>query len=410
MHGTRAIWFALLAALALGAGCSGKKSEPAPKAEAPHTPVAQTAPADADVPADAAPVDAAAPPVDPIASRFRRHYTTDDALTERMQRRIRYHLRDQTKAPIALSQIIRVPQTNGGVDVFGIYEYSVYEDCVLGYPNRKEGRENCQGEAVSLTEQDPIGRVHTDDTKVRLNEQCVRLAVVRARFAPPGPGIPADAGGAVTISSAKLEGTLCEARDYQHLFVADLDGDEKLELFIDITTSEEKVTTSPGMRDVPEQRTIGHRFERHLYVFSGDDANGFALSAPLGDWEDSDPEPQELVELRDVNKDRRLDIVAKEHCFSVSTSGGEELCLGRTRYKTTYIYDPQRDVWSRPEDMKEPATGDKKESATDDKKESATDDKKEPATGAAKEPAKPPAAGAAKEPVKAPAAGASAPP
>lgn len=398
MQVTRAIYVAWLAVAGLGAGCSGKKSEPSPSKEAPRAPVAQaTTPVDAAVPVDAAAATLGSVEPgsnNPVESRFRRRYTPDYSLSGRMERRIRYHLRSQTKAPIALTQIIRVPQASGAFDVFAIYEYSVFENCMLGYEDRKEGRENCLPAETTISDFDPMGVIQTDDKKVRLNESCVVRGAVRVHFDPPGPGIPEDAGGKLTIHAAKLEDSLCVVHGYDHLFVADLDGDEKLEMYIDITTTEEKLTTEPGMRDRPERTIVGDHSQRHLYVFDGDKTEGFALSAMLADSENGygTSRDQELVELRDVNKDHRLDMIVKEHCLGnpVFDKKGTELCGGGPREKTVYFYSPQEDAWSRTEDVKEPASGDSKGSASGDSKE--------------------PAAGAAKEPAKAPATGASAPP
>jgi hypothetical protein len=234
----------------------------------------------------------------------------------------------------------------------------------------------------------------------------VKLGVVRAHFEPPAPGIPDDAGGAVTVSSAMLADSLCEVRDYNHLFVADLDGDERLEMYLDITTSTEKLNREGAIRSGPDLASIGHRFERHLYLFAGDGGNGFALSLGLGDWEDRDPPFQELVELRDVNRDRRLDVIQKELCFDIAAgrSANADTCDGRARRKTVYVYDAQKDEWAPMQDAKDDGA---KEPASDGAKEPA----KEPAAGAAKEPA----AGAAKEHAKdgtatEPASGAAAPP
>jgi hypothetical protein len=378
MDGTRAVCVALLAVAELGGGCSGKKSEPPPGREAPSASTspatgARDAGAPGPSPADAAPTEAAAPP-DPIASLFRRRYTPDESLPDRMRRRIRYHLRSKTKAPIALHHITYVPQAGSGGDVFAIYEYSAYEDCVLGYADRKEGREKCTGEQVAISDLDhretnAIGQEQYLDKQVYLNHECVVLGVVRAHFEPPGPDVPADAGGAVTISSAKLDG-LCEAHSYNRLFVADLDGDERLELYLDVTTSEEKLNRSPGVRSEPESTSIGHHFDRHLYLFAGDGSSDFALSLGLGDWEDLDLQPQELVELRDLNRDRRLDVIQWELCIIVRSSGvasSDRSCGGKPRRKTEYMYDAARDAWISTQEVsgsaKQPAAGSAKQPA-----------------------------------------------
>jgi len=397
MDGTRALGVALLAVTALGAGCSGKKSEPSPGREAPpattsQAPVARDAGAPVADLTDAAPATAVAPP-DPIASLFRRRYTPDDSLSERMRRRIRYHLRDKTKAPIALHHITYVPQAGSGGDVFAIYEYSVYEDCVLGYADRKEGRESCTRESVAISDRsrrevNAIGQERYADEQVQLNKDCVARGLVRAHFEPPGPDVPADAGGAVTVWSAKLDG-LCEVHNYKHLFVADLDGDERLEMYLDLTTSEENLHTEPGIRSEPEFTSIGHRFERHLYLFAGDDSNGFALSAEIGEAMDSDLLSEELVELRDLNHDRRLDVIQRELCFSWEAS--DQSCNGRPRRKTEYLYDAQTDTWIRREDAgagaKAPANGSAKAPAGEDAKAPANGSAKAPAGEGAKEPA-----------------------
>jgi len=416
MDGTRAACIAFLAIAELGGGCSGKKAAPPPSREAPTAPTAQAAgaqdagdpvpgPTDA-APTAAAAAAAAAEPPDPIESLFRRRYTPDDSLPERMQRRIRYHLRDQTKAAIALHHITYIPQAGaGGGDVFAIYEYSVQEDCILQHKNRKEGREQCTSapEYISDTSA-PFVQDKPADQQVFLNQECLKLGVVRAHFEPPGPDVPVDAGGALTLWSAKLDG-LCEVRDFNRLFVADLDGDERLEMYLEITTAEEILNREPPVRSGHEIVTVGHHFQRNLYLFAGDGARDFALPLELGAWEDIKLPPQEAVELRDLNHDRRLDVIQRELCVTVDTDKNavtDRTCSGRPRWKAEWLYDTQKDGWFRKPDLnddaKAPAEGSAKEPASGSAKEPTGDHAKEPATGSAKELAKEPATGSAKEP------------
>jgi hypothetical protein len=394
--------FALLAIAVLGAGCSGKKSERSPRTEVAQAPIQQDSAGDAGAPkppVDAAPVGAAAAApgaarVDPIASRFRRHYLPDESLAERMRRRIRYQLRGQTKAPIALPQIIRIPQANGASDVFAVYQYSVYEDCVLGAGDRAEARKKCGNPPPDVLDEDrfaldPYNGRNRSVEPEDLNRACVTLGVVRAHFEPPAPGVPDDAGGTLTIQSRKLAETLCEVYRYDHFFVADLDGDERPELYIDITTAQETVYEFEPPRSGQFYRSVAHHFEQHLYVYDGDDADGMALSIALGGWEHGKMDHDELIELRDVNQDRRLDIIQKDICISVSLSKGTELCDGKPRRQAVYRYDAEKDEWTPMKAAQNPVNGSAQAPANGSA---------QPPSNGSSEPAKAPSGGTPKAP------------
>jgi hypothetical protein len=78
-----------------------------------------------------------------IAAAFPDRLLPAEKFSEKMAKRIRYKLRDVTKAPIALRHFIQAPNPDGSLDVFAIYEYGELEGCVRGYPTRKEGRVAC---------------------------------------------------------------------------------------------------------------------------------------------------------------------------------------------------------------------------------------------------------------------------
>jgi hypothetical protein len=99
----------------------------------------------------------------------------DAPVGEKLQRRIRFALRSVAKAPIALRDLISVPREDGGAEIFGLYQYSAYEECVRGHPSREEARTKC------------LGTRDDWDNLLRNNRACMRYGLLYARLAAAGP-------------------------------------------------------------------------------------------------------------------------------------------------------------------------------------------------------------------------------
>jgi hypothetical protein len=207
MCGVWALSFALL--VGVGFGCeSSKKPAPVPgpeKAPVAAKPAEHGSAAVGPVgvkPAAPAPkqVEALPAPPDPIAALFPVKYMPSETLPDQMRRRIRFRLRDKSQAAIALHHIIDISKPDGSREVFALYGYSFYEDCLHGYATRKEGREHCLAEGGTM----PINRAGA------------ALGAVRALFGPPDATTPADTGGSLSIWSMAFEDELCDVDQYHH--------------------------------------------------------------------------------------------------------------------------------------------------------------------------------------------------
>ncbi|TMQ17874.1 MAG: tetratricopeptide repeat protein [Deltaproteobacteria bacterium] len=320
-------------AAGLGLGCdSGKKPASAPGASPAPAKVAETrggAARDAGAATDAGPQSS-----DPLASRFRPVYLPGETVPDALRQRIRSALKDKSRAPVALHHVIDVPRPDGGREVFALYEYSVHEDCMARWPDRKVGREHCQGKLASVfdgeesqTDEDISRNGHRYRYKqIRLNENCVALGVVRAVFGPPGPGGSAETGGALAISSRALSELRCTVRSYDHVLVADVDGDGKLELYLELATEKEDAREVRGLMS----RAVDAR--RSVYLLSGDDVARTELS--FHDVEVA------TVELRDLDRDGHLDMIQTTFCISDSgpcgPPSGEQL---------VHVYDAAKDAY-----------------------------------------------------------------
>lgn len=348
MHGLFAMSLAVLVGVGSGGGCSSKQPEP-PPSQAAAPPSEQRIPAGSSSRAapDAAPRAAGAEPSkppDPLAMRFPERYLPGKGLPDGMQRRIRYHLRDRTRAQIALDPIIDVPRPDGGRDVFAIYSYSRYEDCMSRYATRKEGRERCadeQGEPKRRVYSSGMESDHGRTEAVLVNE-CVALGAVRASFAPPGRESAGDLGGALTVSSIALPKTLCAVKSYPHLFVADVDGDKKLEMYIDIATTR--------VLELQTRHPDDYSVQRDLFIWDGGSSHDAALQLVFVDSTNPNPNlmsvaaEQELVELRDFDGDGHLDLIHLELIWP-SGSDSEARLLAERQPQAVYLYDRVSDTW-----------------------------------------------------------------
>jgi hypothetical protein len=295
----------------------------------------------------------------PIESLFEVMYTPDEALPDKLRRRIRFRLKNRSRAPIALHHIIDIPKPDGSREVFALYESSVYEDCVQGFANRKAGRDHCLGELVDVFD----GYASRESgqryryKQVRLNRACVALGAVRAVFGPPGARENADTGGSLAITSIAFPGALCEVRSYNHLLVADVDGDQKLEMYVDITTAREELGSFRGSYAdaVPIKKDTSRRY---LYVLSGDNVAAAELSLDLGDdTARSDLAPEELVELNDIDRDGHLDVIQTVLCFKPRPMPGEDVPCddSEPRERIAYLYDVKQDSYKEGVAVKAPA-------------------------------------------------------
>jgi hypothetical protein len=260
-----------------------------------------------------------------------------EKLSDKMVKRIRYKLRDVTKAPIALRHFIQVPGPDGSVDVFAIYEYGELESCVRGYPTRKEGRAACLEQLPSL--------------------DCVRLGAVRAHFGAPRPGASMETSGALTVWSMAFEDTKCSAAE-ELAFVDDVDRDGKLEMLIDLTTS----YTEGGERTPAE-----HGYQRSLYVFPGaDGSEPFQLDVDTSVIEDGVAPPSVLgseISMGDFNRDGHMDFLHSlaPDCPELDSYGSsneewqakQEACGRKPRGQKIYLYDLKLDQWEESSELSE---------------------------------------------------------
>lgn len=264
--------------------------------------------------------------VEPIEELFPVRYERNETLPDKMQRRIRFQLRTVAKAPIALRDIIHVPHEDGSAEMFALYEYSAYEECVRGYPTRQEARAACLGDGIG-------------NNRLRLNRGCVVLGVVYATFASPGPKDPSDAGGALTVASAPLPGTLCIMGEHKHTFVADVDQDGALELYADFTTGERwgGEIRSPGA-----EPTYYANEQREVVIFSGGKRAGPPLMLRYSEehmYAGNSAPQDDLIMLHDLDGDGHLDLIAIEPCSDA------QQCDPEHRERTIYLYDRKLDRW-----------------------------------------------------------------
>ena len=361
------------------ASCDGDKRGGAPAPLA----VAKTATASAPPPAKAAAGDAkvqpaaggavakpagagaaatAAPPAqakapDPRASDpeldrwFLGRHEETAALPEAMQKRIRYQLREVSKAPIALRSFIQIPGDNGASEVIAIYEFSAYEDCVKQYRTRKEARDACLPELENVTD-------HSDGEsktrKVRLNRSCRKYGVAYASFAAPAASedpAASEAGGALKVVSVPMPHAECELTSLEDFFVADVDRDGRRELVLNSMSSNEVI------EDQRRGQAVVNRQERTLWVIELGEVLVEQLSLPVARYQLQ----WQRVFWRDLNRDERPDLVQIEDC-NRDTQFEEDPCPEELLTRTWYLYNRELDRWvddaekARPAPAAPPAT------------------------------------------------------
>jgi hypothetical protein len=267
------------------------------------------------------------------ATVFPDRLTPDDALPEKMAKRIRYKLREVAKAPIALRGFIRSPNPDGSLEVFAIYEYSAYEDCVRSYATRKEGREQC--------------RQHLS------NGGCVGLGAVRAHFGKPKAGATFETSGSLAVSSMAFADTLCTVSS-EVAFVDDVDRDGKLEMVIDEMTT----YYVSGDRSPDE-----YSYKRQLFIFPGTDGTG-DFERVLDSWmamtsRERSPSIEVQVQWPDLNRDGHPDLLVSEvpDCANDLMEGWtqseekEAECEKQPRKQTAYLFDKGSDEWNESAEM-----------------------------------------------------------
>lgn len=355
MRGTCAslVWLVLLVS------CDSSRKNPPP---APAKTVVASAPArDAGAARDAGTTRdagvAPAPPADPIAAGLERVYRPGETLSEPMRRRIRSRLQAISKVPIALHHIIDVPRPDGGREVFALTESSVYEQCLTEWRTPDERREHCLGQVADVVDHalDWNGGsgpkyAHKD---IRLNQHCVTLGAVHAVFGPAGPRDPADAGGALVVTSLPLPDLRCLVRRYHRVLVADLDGDKQLEMYVHLTTANEQTGEVRG--DFADSKTVKqYATAERVYILSSD-VTALQVALDLGEGlyqaDDSangvDGLPaEESIALIDADRDGHRDVLEIKPCFKEEMPvgyPGPPPCDVEPHETAVHRYDPAAD-------------------------------------------------------------------
>lgn len=266
------------------------------------------------------------PPLAPLPVQ----YEPEPTLPEKMERRIRFRLRELSNAPVALTQIVHVPRDDGGSEVFALYQVSLYEECMRGYATRNEGRKQCLWK----------------DGQKQL--ACVRGGVVWAAFAPPAPSTSPEQGGALTVQTLAFDPKQCTF-SAKEMIVGDLDEDGKLELMLTLLQAHEPPMDNRGMWN--------HSYAMTFYLLSSGLQPTKILRSDIADWHagnDTDGlSPESPIELRDVNRDGRRDLVEYEpldleRCNRQRHLEEGELdpCVDANRIAVIYAYDEATAWWA----------------------------------------------------------------
>lgn len=319
---------------------------------------AEQAGSDSTVPSSppAAAVATAAPATDAMEALFPQRHTRSEDVSEKAQRRIRYQLRDVARAPIALRDLIQVPRRDGGLEVYALYEYSVYEDCVKSTASRQEGRAKCLEEPVSVVigtnpdhdEEDRDSRRYLYK-QVRLGRECRKYGVVHAAFSPPPAGQEPGEAGALRVSSLPLPEIDCELQTLAQFFVDDVDGDHQPELYLDVTSARPSVRNQRG--SYADDINVEDVTRKHHVLIVRTAAEALELQDKLDVVQSADAPPGSGlgVTLRELNRDGHLDLVAIGSCLVDLAAGKmyatEEVCQSEMRERIWYLYDREVDRW-----------------------------------------------------------------
>ena len=271
-----------------------------------------------------------------FAEAFPQRLRPTEKLSDKMAKRIRYALRAVTKAPIALRHFIQVPNPDGSLDVFAIYEYAGLESCIRGHATRKEGSIACRRQA--------------DET------DCVKLGAVRAHFGVPKEGTSMETSGALSVGSTQFEGVNCAA-DQELVFVDDVDRDGKLEMMIDLTTTD--------VSGVENRAAAYWEYRRELVVFTGERGRD-PFQLYVDSWDTSEPSdvpPSPLaseIKMGDFNRDGHLDFLHSEspdctlederhnRLYDAERDAKIAWCEKQPRVESVFLYDLQADQWAEP--------------------------------------------------------------
>lgn len=310
---------------------------------------------------------------DDVVALFPARKQPKEPLPEELQKKIRYKLRDVSKAPIALRDAIYLPREDGSAEVLAIYELSTYEDCVQRFGgSRKKARTACLPELQTVRD---YSSGEDESTKVRLNRDCRNYGVVRASLAPRE--IVAD-DKRLKVATIELPQASCELRSLQQFFLEDIDRDERPELVIAATAAREVIE---GQR---RSDAVITEEERLLWVLDVGEALSEQFHASVGKYS-----PYARTVWIDLNRDERPDVVQIADCRrGDDTYEEEDRCDELLLDRTWYLYNREADRW---EDDEAPPPKAKAATPADDKASDKTDDK---AAGASPEKDKPAAAAA----------------
>lgn len=313
---------AKVTAPAPAATAKAKAPAPAPKVVAPGS---GSAAASAVPVAISAPV-VAAPPTEPAKP-------PEPALPESLERRIRYQLRDLSPAPIALRYATLFPGKRGGAEVLGLYEYSMYEDCVKrDGGSRAEARLRCFSDMEVLT--DGLFSTHAP----RMNRHCKRLGLFYARIG----AAPELAKGALEVAHLPFTEEDCDLVEVAELAIDDRDGDGRAELVAEVVLGHE----APGDLRY-EDKAIDQAVVRVLWVAEAEReaALGLRLQLELRAGKNRIDYNAELA-WADLNSDGRKDLVQVVDCNARAGAGAhDDTCEIYMRKRIWYLYDRELDEW-----------------------------------------------------------------
>jgi hypothetical protein len=153
-----------------------------------------------------------------------------------MARRIRSKLRKTHGGNVLLVKTTELPTADGGVVVFGLYEYSRLQACVKSEGGGAAARKACIEQAIDE------GEWYEDYE--RSDYDCNRQGLVRARFGTPPADDPEGRGGTMTIEADRALDEACRVSEVVEFAAVDVDQDGQLELAVAYST----VTPNPYSR------------------------------------------------------------------------------------------------------------------------------------------------------------------
>ncbi|KIG18011.1 hypothetical protein DB30_01898 [Enhygromyxa salina] len=143
-----------------------------------------------------------------------------------MSRRLRSALRRDHGPRVQLSKWDTLATPEGGLEVYALFEFSEWEACVAKAGGGKHGRDACADEFRH-------GDYATAELAAELRA-CTLRGLVRARFGGAAGEGPQTRGDLEILSFRMLEGP-CTLERVNVFELVDVDGDEELELAVDLT-------------------------------------------------------------------------------------------------------------------------------------------------------------------------------